>query len=166
MIQITGSVELEAAFKELGVEWERLYDGGGNGYCVYVVQEGWLTLVDRYLAEKAVTRTHVHEARFVEQGWPEYWGWWRYAQGSNMGFPDVEFVVNDAVMLAWDGPRQEEKFGIERKYNDLLEYLREEMGVSTERNVTALAVDLAKHNGYTLAELFATYQPSETSDAI
>ena len=32
------------------------------------------------------------------------------------------------------------------------------MSVSSEKNVCALAVDLAKANGMTLAELFETYE--------
>ena len=43
------------------------------------------------------------------------------------------------------------------EYKDLLEYFCEELGASTEKNVCALAVDLAKYNGLTLSELFKIY---------
>lgn len=44
-----------------------------------------------------------------------------------------------------------------REYSDLLTYFCEEIGASTEKNVCALAVDLAKQNNLTLAELFKKY---------
>lgn len=41
-----------------------------------------------------------------------------------------------------------------RAHTDLLFYLNDEIGTSTEKNVCALTVDLARINGVTLSELF------------
>ena len=45
-----------------------------------------------------------------------------------------------------------------RVYKNLLEYMYNEVGASLERNVCALAVDLARANGMTMARLFETYE--------
>lgn len=34
--------------------------------------------------------------------------WWRSADGSNMGSPDVEYVINGEKMFAWDGNRRDD----------------------------------------------------------
>lgn len=44
-----------------------------------------------------------------------------------------------------------------RTYTDLLFYLNDEIGVSTEKNICALTVDLARINSMTLSELFKKY---------
>ena len=106
--------------------------------------------------------------------------WWRCANGSNMGVPTYEFVINGEKIIAWyddyrdkdliedfelDVANGEDAGTLEEylatwhptKYEDLLEYFCEELGASTERNVCALATDLAKYNNITMAELFRKY---------
>lgn len=106
--------------------------------------------------------------------------WWRCSNGSIMGIPDTTFEVNGKSMLAWtdirrndlyneySGLDEEERaeyldaddyveFWMPYKYENLLQYLCEELGASTEKNVCALAVDLAKYNDITVAELFKRY---------
>jgi hypothetical protein len=106
--------------------------------------------------------------------------WWRGANGSNMGIPAIYFTVNGKRLKAWYGARRygcyreyflenkEEQaaytgpdeyvsFHMPYKYRDLMEYFCEELGASTERNVCALATDLAKYNDMTMAELFERY---------
>lgn len=121
----------------------------------------------------------IYEEEF-ERLCPE--GMWRSAIGSNMGKPDVEYKINDNVILAWDGNIRSDfeyeckecsdrKNGIcegteddfnecfgAREYSGLLKYLCEELGVSQPRNVCALAVDLAKYNSMTMGELFTKYE--------
>lgn len=117
-----------------------------------------------------------------EAEWQEDWGWWRHALGSNMGGVDHEYIINGEKIRAWDGyPRtmfyenncaecsdRKDKLcdaseqdqiecSSERKYSDLLEYFCEEIGASTEKNVCALAIDLAKQNDMKLSELFKKY---------
>lgn len=115
--------------------------------------------------------------------WSEEGAWWRWSEGSIMGVPTYEFTINDEKIMAWyDDDRDkdlEEDFKEEvasgyevdteenlekyittwhpMEYKDLLEYLCEELGASTERNVCALATDLAKYNNITMAELFRKY---------
>lgn len=106
--------------------------------------------------------------------------WWRGADGSNMGLPTVYFKVNGYDILAWAGgirddlysdffsldeDEQQEYSGpddyvstiMPYEYQHVCHYFCEEIGVSTAKNVCALAVDLAKHNNMTMAELFRKY---------
>ena len=106
--------------------------------------------------------------------------WWRGADGSNMGVPSYEFTINGEKIIAWyDDFRDRDlikdfEFDVENgedvgtleeyladwhpmKYPDLLTYFCDEIGASTERNVCALATDLAKYNNITMAELFRKY---------
>ena len=99
-----------------------------------------------------------------------------------MGTPFDFFTVNDKEMIAWSGYKREDlilewadmSFEDKAKYNhsikkyeedvypcvydNLLTYMAEEVGASVERNVCALAVDLARANGMTMAKLFETYE--------
>lgn len=108
-------------------------------------------------------------------------GMWRYSAGSILGTPDAEYEINGHKITAWDDRRDRyiescrecairefihcqqteddfnECFGF-RKYKNLTEYLCEEIGASSPRNVCALAMDLAKYNGMTLGELFERYE--------
>lgn len=106
--------------------------------------------------------------------------WWRGAEGSNMGTPTNYFRVNKIDLIAWCGGRRDDLYrdyfmeseeeqalymgpdeyvsvNMPYEYRDLLEYFCEELGASTERNVCALAVDLAKYNNLTLSGLFKIY---------
>lgn len=110
-------------------------------------------------------------------------GWWRSSEGSVLGVPDVKYIINGNDMIGWDGAgRQDSREDIcgncedlgngcngseddivecwgERKYSSVIEYLNEEIGASTEKNVCACAMDLAKYNGMTMGELFSKYEP-------
>lgn len=107
--------------------------------------------------------------------------WWRGADGSNMDTVNEEFIINDLPITAWrnegrvsdyeddwndmDKEEQSEYKNFEdflntwfpKEYSHLMEYFCEELGASTERNVCALATDLAKYNNITMAELFRRY---------
>ena len=108
--------------------------------------------------------------------------WWRYAKGCNLGTPFDFFTVNGKELIAWGGPRRDdlrdwwdkesdeekasynysfseyEKDTMPYKYETLTEYMCDEIGASTETNVCALAVDLARANGLTMARLFELYE--------
>jgi hypothetical protein len=64
------------------------------------------------------------------------------------------------AILAWDGVYREnhKDYFRDRKYPTLLCYFCDEIGASTEKNVCAIAVDLAALNNMTMAELFQKYQ--------
>lgn len=113
--------------------------------------------------------------------------WWRYATGSNLGAPDNDFTVNGYNLIAWDGVRREtfadneyeeyvqdeeecgveefeidsfeewEKWNYPRDYSNIYDYMCEELGASTEKNTTAIIMDLAKYNNITVAELLNKY---------
>lgn len=114
--------------------------------------------------------------------------WWRGANGSNQGIPFADFIVNGHSIVAWrniykladlqvewDELPSEEKAEYKdfddycevwfpKQYKDLLEYFCDELGASTERNVCALATDLAKYNDITMAELFRKYGGSNENN--
>lgn len=105
--------------------------------------------------------------------WKNDWGWWRHAYGSNLGAVDCAYVINGEKLMAWDGLQRKEWCrdcsdcaGTEKdkdecfhdhQYPDILIYLCDEIGASTERNVCACTIDLARQNNLTLAELFKKY---------
>lgn len=113
--------------------------------------------------------------------WEEGWGWWRWAKGSNL-FPDLtEFTVHEQPLLGFIGYKRQqwmeecedcldyhhgdcpadpedidECYG-PRVFKDLCDYVWNEVGATSERNFTAVCVDLAKYNKITLGELFRKY---------
>lgn len=113
--------------------------------------------------------------------WSEEGAWWRWSEGSIMGTPCYDFTINEQSIVAWRDHHWEDKYREDwesmseeekseykdiddycdiwmvTEYKDLLEYFCEELGASTERNVCALATDLAKYNNITMAELFRKY---------
>lgn len=102
--------------------------------------------------------------------WRSEFGWWRGADGSNMGNVHKRYNINGHYIIAWDGYNREEwereqknlnpedRWFMPRKYNNLLQYFCNELGASTEKNVCALATDLAEQNGIKMSELFKKYQ--------
>jgi hypothetical protein len=105
-----------------------------------------------------------------DDNWLYEYGWFRSAEGSNMGVVHKRYNINNHYINAWDGAGREDQeeenksLSVDdrliepRKYHDLLEYFCEELGASTEKNVTALAIDLAKENDMKVSELFKKYQ--------
>jgi hypothetical protein len=121
---------------------------------------------------------NITEAQF--ERWSEEGAWWRYATGSNLGVPTNYFKVNSIEIKAWCGSYRDDLYkdyfeeseeeqelytgpddyvavNMPYEYKNLFEYFCEELGASTEKNVCALAVDLAKYNGLTLSGLFKIY---------
>lgn len=90
------------------------------------------------------------EKEFVEIAGDD--AWWRQCESSVLGVPDTYFEVNGECLLGWD------RWGCESTiYTNLSEYLCDCVGVSTGKNVCACAMDLAKYNNMTMAELFEKY---------
>lgn len=90
------------------------------------------------------------EEEFVELAGED--AWWRSCEGSVLGVPDTRFIVNNHYLIGWDRLHCER-----RKYTNLIEYLCDCVGASTGKNVCACAMDLAKYNDMTMAELFEKY---------
>ena len=164
-VEILAGGGIKTAFKELGIEAKRMYKGTDKPhYQIWEIEKS-----DMQMLEETIE-------------WPEHYGWWRYAKGSNMGTAYSIFTINGHELIAWDGVKREglinkwndesnneketyhysykeyEEYWMPHKYNTLLEYFCEELGVSTEKNICALAVDLARNNGYSMAKLFEIYE--------
>lgn len=165
VVEILGGDGLYRAFKELGIRAKRTYKGKDkSSYEVWEISKDDMKMMDNIF------------------DWKDEWGWWRYAKGSNMGTPFDFFAVNGKELIAWGGPKREdlrdewngepeeeraayhysfkeyEEANYPYKYSTLTEYMCEELGVSMERNICALAVDLARANGLTMAKLFELYE--------
>jgi hypothetical protein len=75
--------------------------------------------------------------------------WWRGATGSVLGIPKAKAFVNGEILNCWDEtPLCPDGFTGKhlKKFEDLLDYLCNWVGVSSPKNVCACAVDLAKYN--------------------
>jgi len=159
MKEILGG-ELDKAFEELGMDAKKTYESKDLKYEYQEVYQVW-ELIDEDF-EKICNMS--------EKDWKDNWGWWRSARGSNMCNPISRFNINHHYIKAWDSDsrlenieenkelKPEDRYYEDRKYNYLLEYMCDEIGVSMEKNICALAVDLAKINGITMGELFRKYQ--------
>ena len=165
MAEILGGGALYKAFRELGIEATRTYKGKEKPH--YQVWE--------------LSKSDLKRLEYMEE-WKDEWGWWQHAKGSNMGTPFSIFEVNDRELFAWDGQKRDDlrddwanksdeekatyhysfkKYEEEQypyKYESLLTYMRNELGDSAEKNACALAVDLARANGLTMAKLFEIYE--------
>ena len=91
------------------------------------------------------------EEEFVELAGEE--GWWRCADGSNLGTPNTTIYINGHKLLGWaDEDDEDDEFEI--RASNLSDYFCEVIGASQPRNVCAVAIDLAKYNNITMGELF------------
>lgn len=167
-IEILAGGSIKVAFRELGIEATKTYHGSKKEhYPSYQVWE-----IEKSDLQKMIDVVD----------WPDNWGWWRSARGSNMGTACDFFTINGKELIAWDGDVREdiqadwddepieekeafhysykeyEETRMPHKYGSLLEYFCDEIGASQERNVCALAVDLARTNGMSMAQLFQTYE--------
>ena len=85
-IEILANSKIKYAFQELGIKGTRTYKGSREPfYEVWEIEKSDLSTLEEYI------------------GWPDKWGWWRYAKGSNMGTACSFFAVNDFELIAWDG---------------------------------------------------------------
>ena len=84
--------------------------------------------------------------------WPDTYGWFRFSKGSNMGSPAEFLNINGQFMIGW------ETLDGEDTYDSLMDYFHKGLSVGMESNIIALAVDLARVNGKTVAQLFQTYE--------
>ena len=134
-MEILAGGGIHKAFKELGINAKRTYKSSHDPY--YQVWE-----IDKQ-GFRALEETYE---------WPDEWGWWRSAKGSNQGTPADFFTVNGQFMIGW-----ETRDGNDT-YDTLIDYFHKGMSVGMESNICALAVDLARVNGKTMAGLFATYE--------
>ena len=126
---------ISRAFKELGINAKRTYKSSHEPY--YEVWD-----VDK---RDIKTLEEVYE-------WPEEWGYWRSAKGSNMGTPVEFFTVNGQFMIGWETCDGNDT------YDSLLDYFHQGLSVGMTSNIIALSVDLGRANGKTVSQLFKTYE--------
>lgn len=166
MIEIMGCEGLSNAFSDLGIPATKTASSQDGRWEVWELP-------------------HAHFKALCDikdEDWKESWGWWRHAVGSNMDAVEEDYIIHGRPIKAWDGVIRSgwhKEYCVDcddnlenqcdasdesicycyhdRKYPDMLEYLAHEIGASTETNVTALCIDLAKQNGMTLAELVSNY---------
>lgn len=136
----------------LGNNLEQFFNKEVSGKCTYKGNRYEVWEVPDELFDFMCDMT---EERFEELAGED--AWWRSAEGSNIGSPDITVYINGYELLGWSGKYWESKnendeFEIYSK--SLSDYLCDVIGVSQPRNVCALAVDLAKYNNMTMAELF------------
>lgn len=135
MSEIFGGGGLEHAFEALGINAKMTYRGSKEPY--YEVWE--------------LNKKDLKTLEEVEE-WPDEWGWWRAAKGSNMGTPAEFLTINGQFMIGWETGSGNDT------YDSLLDYFYCGIGASMESNIIALAVDLARANGMSVARLFQTYE--------
>lgn len=174
-VEILAGDGIENAFKALSIKANCTYkrrmpseDGHyyGEEYEIWEISKETLTMI----------------SEIDNKEWKDDWGFWRYAEGSNLADkPTRQFIINNKRVLAWynqdkldkyldsflepayinefsneDAAREElirEYWKDECMYSDFYQYCSEEWGVSTERNVCAISVELARLNNMTMGEL-------------
>lgn len=164
-VEILAGNGIHKAFKALGINAKRTYKSAHEPY--YEVWE-----LDK---KDLKTLDEAYE-------WPDEWGFYRFAKGSNMGTACSFFTVNGQELIAWDGAKRDDLYDdwdsttfeeraeynhsfkkyeeemMPKVYDNLLHYMCEEIGAVMATNVCALAVDLARANGKTMAKLFEIYE--------
>lgn len=175
MIEFVGSKEILDFAKEEGFETIRLTFEDKNAedreaFNVFEISEEEFTKMDNYEDEDGV-----HIEGEEHPIWKDTWGWWRYSGGCVLEDrePTTLMTINGHELTAWydtdalrdyfndnkdDGDVQsifDEWMEEYTKYHNLFEYCSEMWGTSTEKNITAIAVGLAKLNNMSLATLFS-----------
>ena len=135
MAEILAGGGIHKAFKDLDIKAKRTYKGSKEPYYeVWELDKNGLKVLEDTLE------------------WPDEWGYWRFAKGSNMGTAAEFLTVNGQFMIGW-----ETRDG-NVTYDSLLDYFHQGLGVGMTSNIIALAVDLGRVNGKTVGQLFKTYE--------
>lgn len=175
MIEFVGSKEILDFAKEEGFKTIRMTFEDSNPkknreyFNVFEISEEEFQKMCNYEDENGI---HVVGEKYPM--WKDSWGWWRYSGGCNLEgtAPTTWMTINNHQLVAWydkdalqeyfddnedDGDIQsvyDEWMEDHDKYDSLFDYCLEMWGCSTERNVTAIAVGLAKLNNMSLSDLF------------
>lgn len=101
----------------------------------------------------------INDGELREEEWIESGAAWRHAVGSNQHFTETIVTVNGEDM--WGavphGFSDEDETGDLPEYDHVFHYLCDAIGASTERNVTACIMDLAKVNDLAVGEFLTKY---------
>jgi hypothetical protein len=141
-ILVCGSILEDLA--RLGIKADGVYISATSNYSVYQLSNEDFDIL--------------YNDKDAEENYKD--GGWRWCEGSNQGEPNATLIVNNKKLRCWaehvEDEEAEEPYY--RDYLNLREYLSEEKGCSSFKNVCALAKDLAKYNDMTMAALFHKYQ--------
>lgn len=134
-IEILTTNGIKGAYKELDIQATRTYKSSDEPHF-----EVWeIEKQDLYKLENAAE-------------WPRGWGNWTYSKGSRMGTACDFFTINNEFLIGWRTESGDDT------YDKLTEYLRDGLGAKLHEDVCSMAVDLARVNGKTMAELFKIYE--------
>lgn len=100
------------------------------------------------------------EEEFVHLAGDE--SWWRSSSGCVLANRTVgDFTIHNHSMIGWRNKPWQDDFADNKnpkEYENLTDYLCNHIGVSTESNICSCAVDLARYNHMTMAELFKNFE--------
>ena len=135
MAEILAGGGIHKAFKALRIKATRTYKSSYEpSYEVWELNKNDLKTLDEVME------------------WPDEFGWYKYAKGSNMGTAADFFTVNGQFMIGWETRDGKDT------YNSLMDYFIEGLGIYAESLVCACAVDLARVNGMSMGRLFETFE--------
>lgn len=112
----------------------------------------------------------------VETYWWDAQACWRYATGANIGMCNGPVWINGQELIGGYSEARAEYDAEDAaeamecgddppapsvpEFDTLLEYFCDEIGASSERNVAAVAAEMARENRITMGELFTRCQPN------
>lgn len=168
MIEFVGSKEIldfakEEGFKTIRMTFEDKSATDREAFNVFEVSEEEFEKMCNYEDDY-----DIHIDGEDHPAWKDSWGWWRHTDGCslvNHGTPTTTGKINHNRLIMWYDEnnlyyREDDGYGNEwliknDSYYDIFDYCLEMWGASTEKNVTAIAIGLAKLNNMSLANLFS-----------
>lgn len=172
MIEFVGSKEIldfakEEGFKTIRMTFEDKNPERDREYFnVFEISEEEFKKMCNYEDENGV-----HIIGEEHPIWKSHWGWWRHATGCSLDSrftPTFTGKINGNVLKLWYNDNQMyhdigkdytekdcNRWVLKHsEYDNLFSYCLKMWYCSTERNVTAIAVGLAKLNNMSLTDLF------------
>lgn len=178
MIEFVGSKEVLDFAKEEGLKTIKMTFEDKNpknnreSFNVFEISEEEFSKMCTY-----EDKSNYFVVRENHPAWKDSWGWWRYSKGCTLQntSPTMMGIINNRVFKIWynenkmydevecccTGESDEaydnyyDEWCLDHsKYIDLFDYCINMWGCSTEHNIVAIAIGLAKLNHMSLASLF------------
>ena len=131
---------IKNAFKDLNIDATKTYTGTADKEKRKSYYEVW-----------EVEKNDLRKLESVLE-WKNAYGWFCYAKGSRMGSAYELLTINGQMIIGWETVNGVDTF------DNLTDYIADGLGAHNVDDVCAIAVDLAKSNGMTLAKLFKVCQ--------